>query len=85
MKRVTTVFKERPAELVPVSQTTHICDLCKKEVSDHGGWYHITRTPKSTALHELQQPRNWDFCSFGCLSLHVHWVNDMIRREEEVK
>jgi hypothetical protein len=87
MKRVTTVFKERPAELVSVPQTTHTCDWCQKEVTDHGemtyggssigGWYHITRTPKSTALHELQQPREWDFCDFECLSC---WVNDSDQR-----
>lgn len=66
--------------------TTHTCDWCQKQVSDNGemliggshngGWYHLSRTPKSTALEELKREREWDFCSFECLSL---WVNDRHR------
>jgi len=83
MKRCTLVVKEKPATFVSVAQTTHICDWCAKEVSDHGevfiggspsgGWYHLSRTPRSTSLPELSQTNEWDFCSFECLGL---WVND---------
>lgn len=85
MKRVTQTLKEFPAQLTYVAQTTHTCDWCSKQVSDNsefiiggshnGGWYHVERTPKSTGLDELRKPREWDFCSFECLSC---WVNDRV-------
>jgi hypothetical protein len=69
-----------------VDHTTYTCDWCAKEVSDHGeiliggsvngGWYHVSRMPKSTALEELRRESQWDFCGFECLSM---WVNDSHR------
>ena len=69
-----------------VTITTLTCNNCGKEVCDHGqvliggsfngGWYNLARTPKSTALAELQRERNWDFCSAKCLREFVEKYND---------
>lgn len=60
-----------------------ICDWCQKRVTDNGemllggshdgGWFHVIRTPKSTALDELRKAAERDFCSFECLGM---WVGD---------
>lgn len=64
-----------------VAINTTICDNCGKENCDHGemmiggsyigGWYHLSRTPRSTGLSELQKQSSWDFCSEKCLNEFV--------------
>jgi len=82
MKEITQSVRQQSV-IHLVNTTTHTCDWCAKEVSDHGemliggshtgGRYHVSRQPESTALEELKRLAEWDFCSFECLSM---WVND---------
>ena len=78
--KIETHTKKTVEQFITVNTTR--CDNCKREVCDHGemiiggsykgGWLHLSRTPQSTSLQELQKCNSFDFCSVKCLK---EWID----------
>ncbi len=88
MRKVDHILRQVHPMLTHVEQITHTCDWCQKQVvegepmyggSYTGGWFHVGRAIRGTALEELRREREWDFCGFECLSW---WINDGQTRDK---
>lgn len=69
-----------------INEKCYECDVCHKKVFDNGemliggnqfkGFYHLTKENQSTMLDDLQEKRNWDFCSVKCLKEFINNIKE---------